>query len=176
MARLKKTRTVIHRREFEKRRETLTDVRKRLTLAERTGIDACSTDQHRNVLAWDCYWPRLCENEAIFLTDGKRRLAVIHFRNFAALLLAARQPALCEVHGREETNKTSEYGNMLGTIRGIINLSSMIETWFEDLLQWKAFIANIIESYGLPIRPVIELLPCIDDYQDSSKGNCVGSH
>ena len=53
-----KTRTVIHRREFEKRRETLTDVRKRLTLAERTGIDACSTDQHRNVLACDCLWPK----------------------------------------------------------------------------------------------------------------------
>ncbi len=61
-------------------------------------------------------------------------------------------------------------------LNGIIDLSSMVETWIEDLLQWKAFIAIIIDSYGLPIRPVIELLLCIDDYQDSSKGNCVGSH
>ncbi len=67
--------------------------------------------------------------------------------------------------GQEAVNKKKERANplrtlwnTLGTIGGVISLSSMVQTWSDDLFKWKGFVASIIESYRSILEPVQDFI------------------
>ena len=68
-------------------------------------------------------------------------------------------------HGANSIEKEQPYRNpflslwnILGTTGGIISLSSMVENWTNDLIQWKGFILSIITSYREIARPIFLFL------------------
>ena len=48
--------------------------------------------------------------------------------------------------------------NTIGTVGGIISLSSMVDSWLDDLLKWKGFISSIIQSYRSITMPISDFL------------------
>jgi hypothetical protein len=48
--------------------------------------------------------------------------------------------------------------NVLGTVGGIISLSSMVQNWFDDLIRWKGFLFDIVASYRAVVEPAIDFL------------------
>ena len=57
-----------------------------------------------------------------------------------------------EEQTKQLKNPLSTLWNVLGTTGGIISLSSMVQNWFDDLLQWKGFILALVESYRESIK------------------------
>jgi hypothetical protein len=47
---------------------------------------------------------------------------------------------------------------LLGTIGGVIGLSSMVQDWANDLVQWRGFIAEIVGSYRSLVRLGLDVL------------------
>lgn len=55
-------------------------------------------------------------------------------------------------------NPLTTLWTILGNIGGILGVSSMVQTWAEDLFQWQQAIGSIIEGYRAIVRPVFEFL------------------
>lgn len=62
------------------------------------------------------------------------------------------------------TNKKPQFNplhrlwNIIGTIGGIISLSSMVQDWFSNIILWKGFIASITNSYRSILEPVMDFV------------------
>ena len=58
----------------------------------------------------------------------------------------------------KSSNPVGTLWNVLGTIGGIISLSTFAEDLFEKALHWKGFIANVIDAYRSIVNPVADFL------------------
>ena len=58
----------------------------------------------------------------------------------------------------KNTNPLRALWNTLGTIGGIISLSSMIQNWADDLFKWKGFIRSLMTGYEAIIRPFFSFI------------------
>ena len=59
---------------------------------------------------------------------------------------------------KQEDNPLKKLWNILGTIGGIIGLSSMVERWVDDLLKWKGIIDKLIISYRELTTPFFDII------------------
>ena len=58
----------------------------------------------------------------------------------------------------DKKNPFTTLWNLIGTTGGIIGLSSMFQNWSNDLLQWKGFIADLIDGYRGVLEPTVDFL------------------
>ena len=63
-----------------------------------------------------------------------------------------------EEQTQQPKNPLIRLWNILGIFGGIISLSSMVQNWFDDLLKWRGFILEVVESYRAIVTPVFEFL------------------
>lgn len=57
---------------------------------------------------------------------------------------------------KDKKNPLSTLWNIIGTIGGVISLSSLAENWAGDLVKWKGFILSFIESYRLMTQTIMD--------------------
>lgn len=60
--------------------------------------------------------------------------------------------------GHRRGNPLRSLWNALGTIGGVVTMSSMAESWLSDLFRWQGFIRTIVDGYRSLVQPIFEFL------------------
>lgn len=58
----------------------------------------------------------------------------------------------------EPKNPLITLWNLLGSVGGVISLSSLVQNCFDDLLRWRGFISDVVESYRSIVAPIFDFL------------------